>query len=99
MLSVENLTYHYKGRPAVLKDVNFKVNTGEFLAILGNNGVGKSTMLKCFNKILTPDDGKIILDDENLLHERQTGCAESSVCCAERAKYTNDGSRYGYAGT
>ena len=67
MLSVENLAYHYKGRPAVLKDVNFKVNTGEFLAILGNNGVGKSTMLKCFNKILTPDDGKIILDDENLL--------------------------------
>ena len=58
MLSVENLAYHYKGRPAVLKDVNFNVNTGEFLAILGNNGVGKSTMLKCFNKILTPDDGK-----------------------------------------
>ena len=55
MLSVENLAYHYKGRPAVLKDVNFSVNTGEFLAILGNNGVGKSTMLKCFNKILTPD--------------------------------------------
>ena len=64
MLSVENLAYHYKGRPAVLKDVNFNVNTGEFLAILGNNGVGKSTMLKCFNKILTPDDGKIILNDE-----------------------------------
>ena len=63
MLSVENLTYHYKGRPAVLKDVNFNVNTGEFLAILGNNGVGKSTMLKCFNKIHTPDGGKIILDD------------------------------------
>ena len=67
MLSVENLTYHYKGGPAVLKDVTFNVNAGEFLAILGNNGVGKSTMLKCFNKILTPDDGKIILDDENLL--------------------------------
>ena len=67
MLSVENLAYHYKGRPAVLKDVTFNVNAGEFLAILGNNGVGKSTMLKCFNKILTPDDGKIILDDENLL--------------------------------
>ena len=67
MLSVENLAYHYKGGSAVLKDVTFNVNAGEFLAILGNNGVGKSTMLKCFNKILTPDDGKIILDDENLL--------------------------------
>lgn len=42
MLNVENLAYHYKGRPAVLKDVNFNVNTGEFLAILGNNGVGKA---------------------------------------------------------
>ena len=75
MLNVENLAYHYKGRPAVLKDVNFNVNTGEFLAILGNNGVGKSTMLKCFNKILTPDGGKIILDDENLLQmsARQVG--------------------------
>ena len=58
MLSVENLAYHYKGRSAVLKDVTFNVNAGEFLAILGNNGVGKSTMLKCFNKILTPDGGK-----------------------------------------
>ena len=45
MLSVEKLTYHYKGRPAVLKDVNFNVNTGEFLAILGKNCVGKITML------------------------------------------------------
>ena len=50
MLNVENLAYHYKGRPAVLKDVNFNVNTGEFLAILGNNGVGKSTMLKCLHR-------------------------------------------------
>ena len=58
MLSVENLTYHYKGRPAVLKDVNFKVNTGEFLAILGNNGVGKSTMLKCLTKFLHQTAGK-----------------------------------------
>ena len=33
MLSVENLTYHYKGGPAVLKDVTFNVNAGEFLEI------------------------------------------------------------------
>lgn len=74
MLTVENLSYHYKGRPAVLQNVNFSVETGEFLAILGNNGVGKSTMLKCFNKILIPDGGKVILDGENLLelNARQT---------------------------
>ena len=67
MLIVEKLGYHYKGRPAVLQNVNFSAEDGELLAILGNNGVGKSTMLKCFNKILTPDRGKILLDGENLL--------------------------------
>ena len=88
MLSVENLTYHYKGRPAVLKDVNFNVNTGEFLAILGNNGVGKSTMLKCFNKILTPDGGKIILDDENLLQMSARQVAQRVAFVAQNVPST-----------
>ena len=88
MLSVENLAYHYKGRPAVLKDVNFNVNTGEFLAILGNNGVGKSTMLKCFNKILTPDGGKIILDDENLLQMSARQVAQRVAFVAQNVPST-----------
>ena len=88
MLSVENLAYHYKGRPAVLKDVNFNVNTGEFLAILGNNGVGKSTMLKCFNKILTPDGGKIILDDENLLQMNARQVAQRVAFVAQNVPST-----------
>lgn len=88
MLNVENLAYHYKGRPAVLKDVNFNVNTGEFLAILGNNGVGKSTMLKCFNKILTPDGGKIILDDENLLQMSARQVAQRVAFVAQNVPST-----------
>jgi iron complex transport system ATP-binding protein len=40
---------------------------GKFLAILGNNGVGKSTLLKCFNHILKPDAGEVLLDGQNLL--------------------------------
>ena len=88
MLSVENLAYHYKGRPAVLKDVNFNVNTGEFLAILGNNGVGKSTMLKCFNKILTPDAGKIMLDGENLLQMNARQVAQRVAFVAQNVPST-----------
>lgn len=67
MIQVENLSYHYKGGRQVLKDVSFSVDDGAFLAILGNNGVGKSTMLKCFNKILTPEKGKILMDGDDLL--------------------------------
>lgn len=67
MMQVNNLSYHYKGGPDVLKDVSFNIETGQVLAILGNNGVGKSTLLKCFNHILKPDSGEVLLDGENLL--------------------------------
>ena len=67
MLNIENLSYRYHGGPKVLDNISFQVEDGEFLAILGNNGVGKSTMLKCFNKILEPQTGKIMLDDDDLV--------------------------------
>ena len=67
MMQIKNLSFHYKGCPEVLKDVSFDMEPGKFLAILGNNGVGKSTLLKCFNHILKPDVGEVLLDGQNLL--------------------------------
>ena len=67
MMQVKNLSFRYKGGGEVLKEVSFDLESGKFLAILGNNGVGKSTLLKCLNHILRPDSGQVILDGENLL--------------------------------
>ncbi len=67
MMQVKNLCYHYKGCPEVLTDISFDLEPGKFLAILGNNGVGKSTLLKCLNHILKPDSGEVLLCGENLL--------------------------------
>lgn len=67
MISVENICYHYRGYPDALRDICFQMNAGEFLAILGNNGVGKSTLLKCFNQILSARSGKVMLDGVDLL--------------------------------
>ena len=69
MMQVRNLRFHYKGCQPVLQDVSFDIEPGQFLAILGNNGVGKSTLLKCFNHILKPDTGEVLLDGENLLKQ------------------------------
>ena len=69
MMEVKNLNFRYKGSPEVLKDVSFQLEPGKFLAILGNNGVGKSTLLKCFNHILKPDSGEVLLDGKNLLKQ------------------------------
>lgn len=67
MMRIENLSYHYRGGPHVLRDVSFCVEPGQLLAILGNNGVGKSTLLKCFNHILRPETGRVLLDGQDLL--------------------------------
>ncbi|THB75314.1 MAG: ABC transporter ATP-binding protein [Desulfobacteraceae bacterium] len=58
ILSVNNLSFKYQAHP-VLEKVSFTVKRGEILAILGPNGVGKTTLLKCINQILTADSGSV----------------------------------------
>ena len=67
MLNVENISFHYRGGPEVLRDISFSLEEGQFLAILGNNGAGQSTMLKCFNQILQVGGGHVWWDGEDLL--------------------------------
>ena len=40
MIQVDHLCYHYKGGRPILRDVSFELDSGHFLAVLGNNGVG-----------------------------------------------------------
>lgn len=66
ILDVQGLTFSYNSHP-VLQDVRFHVPPGELLAILGPNGVGKTTLLKCLNTILTPRSGAVMVEDRNIL--------------------------------
>lgn len=68
IIKVENLSFDYITRDedgniieqsSALKNVNLSVPEGQFLAILGHNGCGKSTLAKHFNAILTPTAGKV----------------------------------------
>lgn len=67
MLTVEDLKFRYRNGPEVLKSVSFSLEDGQVMAILGNNGAGKSTMLKCFNRILPARHGLVRMDGRNLL--------------------------------
>jgi zinc transport system ATP-binding protein len=64
-VTVNNLTFGYDYR-TVLKDVSFKINTGDFLAIVGNNGSGKSTLVKCILGINKVPPKRIFLDDVDI---------------------------------
>lgn len=55
ILSVNDLAFTYKSTDT-LKGVNFSIEAGELTVILGPNGVGKTTLLKCLNNILSPGE-------------------------------------------
>ena len=60
-IEVKNLSFSYGDRP-VLHDISFKVDKGEFLSILGPNGVGKSTLFRCVLGLLSGYSGQVLVD-------------------------------------
>lgn len=58
-LKVENLSFHYPNQPPLYHDLSFHVNGKERFLVVGENGVGKSTLLKLIMGILSPDRGNI----------------------------------------
>ena len=60
-LTVKNLTKSFDGLQ-VLKGVDFELNKGEVLSIIGSSGNGKTTLMRCLNFLTMPDSGEIIVD-------------------------------------
>lgn len=57
------------GDHEVLKDIDFSVDKGEVVSIIGSSGSGKSTLLRCINLLEKPTDGKILFHGENVTSE------------------------------
>ena len=64
-LKVSDLTWSV-GDKEIVSNVSLEINKGEFIGLIGPNGCGKSTLLKNIYRVLTPDAGTILLDDENI---------------------------------
>ena len=75
-LNIENLSFSYKKGKQILNRVSVSFNPGEVTGIIGQNGSGKSTLLKCLNGILTPHEGCVLLESQDL----------SSLSLRERAR-------------
>jgi len=62
---VENLCYRYDDGPWVLSGLDLNIETGDFLAIVGQNGSGKTTLVKHFNGLLRPTRGRVVVFGED----------------------------------
>lgn len=58
-LEVEHLSFHYPNQPMLYRDLSFQIHEKERFLVVGENGVGKSTLLKLIVGILSPDKGNI----------------------------------------
>ncbi len=66
ILNVRNLEKTYVGGVHAVRGVSFEVNKGESLAIIGSSGSGKSTVLRCINRLIEPTKGVIKLKGEQI---------------------------------
>ena len=63
LIKVENLAAGY-GLVEVLRNISLEINQGEVVAVLGSNGVGKTTLNNCLSGLIKPNHGKIFFQDE-----------------------------------
>ena len=66
MLQVQNVRFHYKPGKPVLEDISFSLERGEVLCLLGPNGTGKTTLLRCLLGLSKATGGSFFWDGEDL---------------------------------
>ncbi len=70
LLQVDNIRKIY-GKEEVLKGISFSLDKGEVLAIIGSSGGGKTTLLRCLNQLVNPDEGTIMVNDK-VIYDAET---------------------------
>lgn len=90
MLEFKNVSFSYNSN-ANIKDLNVKIQKGEFVAIIGSNGAGKSTFSKLCNGLLLPDSGDVEVVGKNTKVEKVSNLAkhigflfqnpDRQICC------------------
>lgn len=78
MIAFENISFSYGSR-TVLKDVSFSIKEDERVAILGESGEGKTTILKLIMGLIRPDQGRILIDDEDITNKNEHELREARL--------------------
>ena len=71
LLKLEHIYFQYEDRYIALNDVSAVFNAGERIAVLGNNGAGKSTFFLCCNGVLQPQKGGVFLNGQEVTHNKK----------------------------
>lgn len=85
ILDIRRLTFSYDKKRYQFRDISFSIDSGETFSILGRNGTGKSTLIKCILNVLVPDEGKITLEGRDVREWKRNELA-SNIAYVPQAK-------------
>lgn len=86
LLEVNHICKSFK-HVEVLKDINFSLDKGDVLAIIGSSGSGKTTLLRCLNFLERPDSGVICVDGKNIFDSNDPSLLKESVIRQNRLHF------------
>ncbi|HGI6501189.1 TPA: ATP-binding cassette domain-containing protein, partial [Listeria monocytogenes] len=69
MLKFEHVTKTYKGGKKAVNDLTLNIDKGEFVCFIGPSGCGKTTTMKMINRLIEPTEGKIFINDKDIMAE------------------------------
>lgn len=75
IIEIEDAGFSYNGEEKIFQDINLSINKGDVLCILGPNGTGKTTLIKCLNCLLRLNTGNIFLSGEDIYSFNKTDLA------------------------
>lgn len=84
MINLRSISFRYR-QDWVLKELSLRIERGEFIGVIGPNGSGKSTFLKILCRLLSPQEGEILLDAVPLNHMNQRDIAKKIALVPQEA--------------
>lgn len=86
MVQISDITYGYQTGKDILHQISFSLAPGEILGILGNNGTGKSTLLKCLARIFPTKGSALLVEGENLFSLSGTKAAQKMAFVPQHSR-------------
>ena len=72
MIRAKNLAFSYDGKKDIFRGVSFQLEKGEIMAVLGANGIGKTTMMRCMMRFLKLKEGEVFINGTNIKELNQS---------------------------
>ncbi len=70
LFELRGVSKSYNGRAKALSDISLSIGRGEFVSVIGSSGAGKSTMLRCVNRLIDPTEGTVAFDGRDITRVR-----------------------------